>query len=48
MASGELLQIITDCPSSFRNIPEEMGRRGYRSAIDPIRNGQEFLFYVYA
>lgn len=48
MTSGELLQIITDCPSSFRNIPEEMDRRGYQSAIEPIRNGQEFLFYVYA
>lgn len=47
MEKKQLLQIITDCPSSFRNIPEEMNRRGFQFAIPPIRNGQEFLFYVY-
>ena len=48
MNKGELLHIITDCPSSFRNIPEEITRRGYHTATEAVRNGQEFLFYVYA
>lgn len=45
---GQLLQIITDCPSSFRNIPEETAKRGYQFAQQPIKNEQEFLFYIYA
>ena len=48
LEKGQLLHIITDCPSSFRNIPEEITRRGYNSAKEAVRNGQEFLFYVYA
>lgn len=46
MPEGKLLQVITDCPSSFRNIPEEVVRRGYKMAKDPIRNGGEIFFYV--
>lgn len=45
---GELLEVITDCPSSFRNIPDEMANRGYRFAQDPVKNQQEYLFYIYA
>lgn len=45
---GELLQVITDCPGSFRNVPEEAIAHGYTFAKDPIKNGQEYLFYIYA
>lgn len=48
MKKGQLLQIITDCPSSFRNIPEETAKRGYQFARSPVKNEQEFLFYIYA
>lgn len=48
MKGGQLLQVITDCPSSFRNIPEEIRKRDYRFAQAPFENGQEFLFYIYA
>ncbi|NYT78906.1 sulfurtransferase-like selenium metabolism protein YedF [Pusillimonas sp. ANT_WB101] len=48
MKKGELLQVITDCPGSFRNVPEEARRRGYVFAKDPVKNGQEFLFYIIA
>lgn len=47
MKKGQFLEVITDCPSSFRNIPEEVANRGYRFATPPIRNQQEILFYIY-
>ncbi|GAB2779664.1 hypothetical protein GCM10027040_02090 [Halomonas shantousis] len=46
MPKGQLLQVITDCPGSFRNVPEEALRRGYKFAQEPIRNGQENLFFI--
>ncbi len=48
MKKGELLQVITDCPGSFRNVPEEAIAHGYRFAQEPVKNGQEYLFYIYA
>lgn len=48
MEKGQLLQVITDCPSSFRNVPEEALRRGYVFAQEPVKNGQEFLFFIVA
>ena len=48
MNKGELLQIITDCPGSFRNVPEEARAHGYQFEQEPQQNGQEYLFYIYA
>ncbi|GIO57334.1 sulfurtransferase-like selenium metabolism protein YedF [Paenibacillus cineris] len=48
LKKGQLLQVITDCPSSFRNVPEEAVKHGYTLEQDPVRNGQEFLFYIRA
>lgn len=48
MDEGELLLVITDCPASFRNVPEEALKHGYTFAKEPVKNGQEFLFYIYA
>jgi TusA-related sulfurtransferase len=48
IAQGDLLQVITDCPSSFRNIPEEVLKQGYQFAKEPVKNGQEYLFYIIA
>tara|TARA_Y100000588_G_scaffold18139_1_gene18766 strand:- start:620 stop:832 length:213 start_codon:yes stop_codon:yes gene_type:complete len=39
---------VTDCPGSFRNVPEEAIAHGYTFAQDPVKNGQEYLFYIYA
>ncbi|WP_188631963.1 sulfurtransferase-like selenium metabolism protein YedF [Lentibacillus kapialis] len=47
LEGGKLLKIITDCPASFRNVPEETVKRGYQLADFPIKNGQDILFYVY-
>lgn len=48
LETGQLLKIITDCPSSFRNVPEETTKRGYQMEREPIKDGQEILFYIYA
>lgn len=46
--TGELLQVITDCPGSFRNVPEEAVAHGYKFAQEPVKNGQEYVFHIYA
>lgn len=48
MKKGQLLQVIADCPSSFRNVPEEVVKHGYTLEQEPVRNGQELLFYIRA
>jgi len=45
---GKILQVITDCPSSFRNVPEEVVKHGYLMAQEPMKNGKEYLFYIIA
>lgn len=46
MKKGEVLQVILDCPTSFRNVPEEVTKHGYQLAGDPVRNGQELLVCI--
>lgn len=48
MKPGETLQVIADCPSSFRNVPEEVIKHGYKMAAEPVKNGQELYFYIQA
>ncbi|MGY0693907.1 sulfurtransferase-like selenium metabolism protein YedF [Virgibacillus sp. FSP13] len=48
MEKGKLLKVITDCPSSFRNIPEDVPNHGYQFAQEPVKNGPEYLFYIIA
>ncbi len=48
MHKGQLLQVITDCPGSFRNVPEEAVAHGYQLAQDAVKHGQEYFFYIYA
>ncbi|MBG9794518.1 SirA family protein [Paenibacillus dendritiformis] len=48
MKKGQLLQVIADCPAAFRNVPEEVVKHGYAMAQEPVRNGQEFTFYITA
>lgn len=45
---GQLLKVITDCPASFRNVPEEINKRGFQMEGDPVKNGQEIFFYIYS
>nr|WP_295971247.1 sulfurtransferase TusA family protein [uncultured Bacillus sp.] len=46
MKAGEVLQVIADCPQSFRNVPEEAVRHGYELVTVPEKVGQDFYFYI--
>jgi TusA-related sulfurtransferase len=46
MKIGEVLEVIADCPQSFRNVPEEAVRHGYELAADPHKDGQDLYFYI--
>lgn len=48
MDSGKLLKVVTTCPSSFRNIPEEVKRRNLHAPVPAQKVGTEFVFYIYA
>lgn len=48
MQEGELLKVITDCPSSFRNIPAEVKKRQLKTPKPAEKMGAEYVFYIYA
>lgn len=48
MKRGEVLQVVADCPASFKNVPEEVQKHGYKLAGEPIRNGQDLFFFITA
>ncbi|MFY9179175.1 MAG: sulfurtransferase-like selenium metabolism protein YedF [Venatoribacter sp.] len=48
MKTGELLKVITDCPSSFRNIPAEAKKRQFKTPKEAEKIGAEYVFYIYA
>ncbi|MCE5173129.1 MULTISPECIES: sulfurtransferase-like selenium metabolism protein YedF [Paenibacillus] len=48
MKKGQLLQVIADCPAAFRNVPEEVVKHGYTLAQEPVKNGQDLIFYIQA
>jgi len=48
MQKGQILHVVTDCPGSFRNVPEEVVSAGYKLAKEPEKAGQEYLFYIEA
>ncbi len=47
MKKGEILQVIADCPASFRNVPEEVVKHGYKM-IESYKNGQDLYFVISA
>ncbi|AWB44964.1 SirA family protein [Paenibacillus sp. CAA11] len=46
MKKGETLQVISDCSSAFRNVPEEVVKHGYTMAQEPVKNGPEFSLFI--
>ncbi|WP_339273202.1 sulfurtransferase-like selenium metabolism protein YedF [Paenibacillus sp. FSL K6-1330] len=48
MKKGQTLQVISDCPSALRNVPEEVVKHGYTMAQEPVKNGQEFSLFIQA
>lgn len=48
MKKGEILQVIADCPASFKNVPEEVVKHGYTLASEPYKQGQDLYFLIRA
>ncbi|WP_268876017.1 sulfurtransferase TusA family protein [Neobacillus soli] len=46
MKIGEVLQVIADCPQSFRSVPEEAVKHGYKLLTEPQRVRQDIYFYI--
>ena len=46
MKIGEILQVIADCPQSFRSVPEEAVKHGYQLLTEPKKVGQDIYFYI--
>ncbi|NYE05764.1 TusA-related sulfurtransferase [Bacillus niacini] len=46
MKIGEVLQVIADCPQSFRSVPEEAVKHGYQLLKEPEKVGQDIYFYI--
>lgn len=46
MEVGEVLEVVADCPQSFRNVPEEAIKHGYKLVREPERRGAELHFLL--
>jgi len=46
MSPGQILQVIADCPQSFRSVPEEVVKHGYEMVGDPMRDQQDLYFTI--
>jgi TusA-related sulfurtransferase len=46
MKAGQVLQVIADCPQSFRNVPEEAVKHGYELVGEPQKSGQDIYFMI--
>lgn len=46
MKSGETLQVIADCPQSFRSVPEEVVKHGYELVKEPEKDGPDLYFLI--
>ncbi|MGM8212187.1 sulfurtransferase-like selenium metabolism protein YedF [Virgibacillus sp. W0430] len=48
MEKGAILQVVADCPASFKNVPEEVVKHGYELAKEPEKKGRDLYFYFIA
>lgn len=46
MKAGETLQVIADCPQSFRSVPEEVVKHGYELVKEPEKDGPDLYFLI--
>ncbi|WP_035099621.1 sulfurtransferase TusA family protein [Aneurinibacillus terranovensis] len=46
MKAGQVLQVIADCPQSFRSVPEEAVKHGYELVGEPEKAGQDIYFTI--
>lgn len=48
MEVGEVLEVVADCPQSFRNVPEEAIKHGHQLVREPERRGTDLHFLLRA
>jgi TusA-related sulfurtransferase len=46
LRTGEILEVICDCPQSFHAVPEEAQRSGYVLLGEPVTDGPTIRFYI--
>lgn len=46
MQEGQTVEIISDCPQAYRNIPDEAVAVGSRLLTEPVREGAQMSFFV--
>jgi TusA-related sulfurtransferase len=46
MEKGQVLELIADCPQSFRSVPEEAVKHGYTLLTGPFKEGPVIRFYI--
>lgn len=46
MEKGQVLELIADCPQSFRSVPEEAVKQGYTIVAGPFEEGPVIRFYL--
>lgn len=43
---GQTLEVLADCPQSFRTVPEEVQKHGYDILREPVKEGPTIRFYL--
>lgn len=43
---GQRIEIVSDCPQAFRNIPDEATNVGSRMLSEPVRDGAQMSFFI--
>ncbi|WP_047151264.1 sulfurtransferase TusA family protein [Aneurinibacillus tyrosinisolvens] len=46
MKAGQVLQVIADCPQSFKSVPEEVVKHGYTLVKEPEKKGHDLYFVI--
>lgn len=46
LEKGSVLEILADCPQSFRSVPEELVKAGYEMVEPPKKIGPTLRFLV--
>lgn len=46
MQQGQTVEIVSDCPQAYRNIPDEAVAVGSRLLTDPVREGAQMSFFL--
>jgi len=46
MDKGQILELLADCPQSFRSVPEEAVKQGYKLLAGPLKEGPLIRIYL--